>query len=53
MVALGVRDQPKINKAGGLGGGVGGAAPQAFANTMLASWIWKGLVCFEVSFARL
>ena len=31
----------------------GGAAPPAFANPMLASWVWKGLVCLEASFARL
>ena len=42
-MALGVRDQQKTNKS------AGGAAPPMHD----ASWVWKGLVCFEASFARL
>ena len=33
-------------KAGGFGGG---RSPPPFANTMLASWVWKGLACFDAS----
>ena len=34
----------RLQKSGGLGGG---AQPPPFANTVLASWVWKGLACFQ------
>ena len=55
----------RLKKSGGLGGGrsppickhsariMGLEGPRMLSSTVLASWVWKGLACFEASVARL
>ena len=56
----------RLQKSGGLGGGgaapsickhsariMGLEGPRMLSSTVLASWVWKGLACFEASVAWL